>query len=95
MAEAGLIRRFREGSWVFFRLADSGAEASQLTREVEPPTRILPPEDEEQLARNIELTLAGQAPARGFEQRVMRKNGLRMDVRLYISPPPCPPSSTW
>jgi ArsR family transcriptional regulator len=28
MAEAGLIRRFREGSWVFFRLADSGAEAT-------------------------------------------------------------------
>lgn len=27
MAEAGLIRRFREGSWVFFRLADTGAEA--------------------------------------------------------------------
>ena len=27
MAEAGLITRFREGSWVFFRLADSGAEA--------------------------------------------------------------------
>jgi ubiquinone/menaquinone biosynthesis C-methylase UbiE len=28
MADAGLIRRFREGSWVFFRLAESGAEAS-------------------------------------------------------------------
>jgi len=28
MAEAGLITRFREGSWVFFRLADSGSEAS-------------------------------------------------------------------
>jgi ArsR family transcriptional regulator len=27
MADAGLIRRFREGSWVFFRLAESGAEA--------------------------------------------------------------------
>ena len=27
MAEAGLIRRFREGSWVFFRLADTGPEA--------------------------------------------------------------------
>jgi ArsR family transcriptional regulator len=27
MADAGLIRRFREGSWVFFRLADQGAEA--------------------------------------------------------------------
>jgi ubiquinone/menaquinone biosynthesis C-methylase UbiE/DNA-binding transcriptional ArsR family regulator len=31
MAEAGLIRRFREGSWVFFRLADSGAEAALAT----------------------------------------------------------------
>jgi ubiquinone/menaquinone biosynthesis C-methylase UbiE/DNA-binding transcriptional ArsR family regulator len=28
MAEAGLIRRFREGSWVFFRLADGGAQAA-------------------------------------------------------------------
>ncbi|HEY8276977.1 MAG TPA: metalloregulator ArsR/SmtB family transcription factor [Methyloceanibacter sp.] len=28
MAEAGLIGRFREGSWVFFRLADTGAEAA-------------------------------------------------------------------
>ena len=28
MAEAGLITRFREGSWVFFRLADSGSEAA-------------------------------------------------------------------
>jgi len=28
MADAGLIRRFREGSWVFFRLAESGAEAT-------------------------------------------------------------------
>src|SRR5262245_19703304 len=28
MAEAGLIRRFREGSWVFFRLAESGVEAT-------------------------------------------------------------------
>jgi ubiquinone/menaquinone biosynthesis C-methylase UbiE/DNA-binding transcriptional ArsR family regulator len=28
MAEAGLIKRFREGTWVFFRLADSGAEAA-------------------------------------------------------------------
>ena len=28
MADAGLIKRFREGSWVFFRLAESGAEAA-------------------------------------------------------------------
>jgi ArsR family transcriptional regulator len=28
MAEAGLIGRFREGSWVFFRLAESGGEGA-------------------------------------------------------------------
>src|SRR5712691_11495153 len=28
MDEAGLIKRFREGSWVFFRLGDTGAEAT-------------------------------------------------------------------
>ncbi len=28
MAEAGLITRFREGSWVFFRIAESGAEGT-------------------------------------------------------------------
>ncbi len=28
MAEAGLIKRFREGSWVFFRLAEDGAEGA-------------------------------------------------------------------
>ena len=28
MAEAGLITRFREGSWVFFRVPDSGAEGA-------------------------------------------------------------------
>src|SRR5690349_24080949 len=28
MTEAGLIGRFREGSWVFFRLADTGPEST-------------------------------------------------------------------
>src|SRR4029078_56906 len=28
MAEAGLVGRFREGSWVFFRLADTGSGAA-------------------------------------------------------------------
>jgi ubiquinone/menaquinone biosynthesis C-methylase UbiE len=31
MAEAGLITRFREGSWMFFRLADTGSEAALAT----------------------------------------------------------------
>ncbi|WP_152090645.1 PAS domain-containing sensor histidine kinase [Azospira sp. I09] len=53
---------------------------------LKPPFPYWPPEHARQLATNIELTLAGQAPAKGFEQRVMRKNGERMDVRFYISP---------
>jgi ubiquinone/menaquinone biosynthesis C-methylase UbiE len=39
MAEAGLITRFREGSWVFFRLAESGAEgtlASAIVASLDP-----------------------------------------------------------
>jgi len=39
MAEAGLITRFREGSWVFFRLADSGSEgalASAIVASLDP-----------------------------------------------------------
>jgi ArsR family transcriptional regulator len=35
MAEAGLITRFREGSWVFFRLAESGAEGALAAAIVE------------------------------------------------------------
>lgn len=33
LAEAGLIERFREGSWVFFRLAD-GAGPAQVARAI-------------------------------------------------------------
>src|SRR5919202_6511835 len=33
LAEAGLVRRFKEGSWAFFRLAESGAGAD-VTRAV-------------------------------------------------------------
>jgi len=39
MAEAGLITRFREGSWVFFRLAESGAEgalAAAIVKSLDP-----------------------------------------------------------
>jgi ArsR family transcriptional regulator len=35
MAEAGLIGRFREGSWVFFRLAETGGEAALAAAIVE------------------------------------------------------------
>lgn len=45
-----------------------------------------PEEEFEQLQHNIDTALAGQAPASGFEMRIMRKSGERFDVRLYFSP---------
>lgn len=51
-----------------------------------PPFPYWPPEDRESLAHNLELTLAGNAPASGIQMRILRANGERMDVRLYISP---------
>ena len=34
----------------------------------------------------LAMTLAGQAPASGFEMRIQRKNGERFDARFYLSP---------
>jgi ubiquinone/menaquinone biosynthesis C-methylase UbiE len=44
MAEAGLIGRFREGSWVFFRLADAGNEpelASAIVASLDPADAVI------------------------------------------------------
>lgn len=51
-----------------------------------PPFPYWPPEEEHNLERAVQLTLKGEAPKSGFELRIMRKNGQRIDVRLYISP---------
>ncbi len=53
---------------------------------LKPPFPYWPPEERPTLEANFAQTLAGKIPPRGFEQRVMRKNGERIDVRFYISP---------
>jgi len=53
---------------------------------VAPPYPYWPQEEFARLQYNIDTALAGQAPASGFEMRIMRKNGERFDVRLYFSP---------
>ena len=51
------------------------------------PYPYWPPEEAEQLQRNIDTALAGRAPPNGFEMRIMNKSGgKRFDVRLYFSP---------
>ncbi|MDE1545602.1 PAS domain S-box protein [Dechloromonas agitata] len=63
----------------------TGFEESELVG-IKPPYPYWPPEEFEQLQRNIDTALAGKAPPSGFEMRIMRKNGERFDVRLYFSP---------
>ncbi|THF64293.1 PAS domain S-box protein [Pseudothauera rhizosphaerae] len=52
----------------------------------EAPFPYWPTEDTATCQRNLDLTLAGQAPSTGFEMRIRRKNGERLDARFYLSP---------
>ncbi|WP_374263591.1 PAS domain S-box protein [Zoogloea sp.] len=51
-----------------------------------PPFPYWPRDEVESLQRNLELTLSGNAPSTGFEMRVRRKDGSRLDARFYLSP---------
>ncbi|UCV12525.1 PAS domain S-box protein [Dechloromonas denitrificans] len=63
----------------------TGFDESELVG-ISPPYPYWPDEEFDRLQNNIDQALAGQAPAAGFEMRIMRKNGERFDVRLYFSP---------
>ena len=63
----------------------TGFDESELVG-IAPPYPYWPAEEFDRLQSNIDQALAGQAPAAGFEMRIMRKNGERFDVRLYFSP---------
>jgi PAS domain S-box-containing protein len=63
----------------------TGFEERELVG-ISPPYPYWPPEEFDRLQHNIDLALSGQAPASGFEMRIMRKSGERFDVRLYFSP---------
>ncbi|MDO9597624.1 MAG: PAS domain S-box protein [Azoarcus sp.] len=62
-----------------------GFDESELLG-AEAPFPYWPPEDLDVCSRNLELTLGGRAPASGFEMRIRRKNGERLDARFYLSP---------
>ncbi|HJU71903.1 MAG TPA: PAS domain S-box protein [Paucimonas sp.] len=51
-----------------------------------PPFPYWPPEDNTTQMHNLELTLAGNAPAGGFQMRIMQASGGHTDVRIYVSP---------
>ncbi len=52
----------------------------------EPPFPYWPEEDLEICQKNLDVTLSGQAPASGFEMRIRRRDGARLDARFYLSP---------
>ncbi len=63
----------------------TGFEQNELIGS-EAPFPYWPQEETEVCMRNLELTLAGRAPPSGFEMRILRKNGERLDARFYLSP---------
>lgn len=50
------------------------------------PFPYWPPDAEEINQRNLEVSLAGQAPPEGLEIRIRRKDGALLDVHLMVSP---------
>jgi PAS domain S-box-containing protein len=50
------------------------------------PFPYWPGEELDLCQRYLDLTLAGLAPPSGFEMRIRRKNGERIDARFYLSP---------
>lgn len=62
-----------------------GFDESELVG-LSPPFPYWPEESAQACRRNLELTLAGRAPASGFEMHIRRKNGERLDTRFYLSP---------
>jgi PAS domain S-box-containing protein len=50
------------------------------------PFPYWPDNDHHGHAKNLQLILAGQAPAGGFEVAVRKKDGSHFDARMYVSP---------
>lgn len=50
-----------------------------------PPYAYWPTEDRDDHAANLATILAGKAPPSGLHVRVLRKGGMPMDVRMYVS----------
>ena len=48
--------------------------------------RLRQPEREEENSRLLQQELQGRSPAGGIEVRVMRKDGVLFDARMYVSP---------
>ncbi len=82
LAEAGLVERFREGSWAFFRLAERGG-AAELAREL--ITRLDP--GDATLARDRERLTAVRAQRNAVAQAYFSRHAAQWDRirRLHVA----------
>ena len=81
LGEAGLLERFQEGSWVFYRLAESGDNAELATV----ITSLIPPGDPE-LERDLERLAAIKRERADHAARYFRDMASRWDEfrSLYV-----------
>lgn len=80
LAEAGLLERFREGSWVFYRRAQSGAPA-RLARSL---CRLLP-EDDPMLALDRQRLSAIRATRRRQAERFFGEQAAQWDSEGLVA----------
>jgi ubiquinone/menaquinone biosynthesis C-methylase UbiE len=82
LAEAGLVERFREGSWAFFRLGERGG-AAELAREL--ITRLDP--GDATLARDRERLTAVRAQRNAVAQAYFSRHAAQWDRirRLHVA----------
>src|SRR5262245_27715734 len=74
LSEAGLVERFREGSWAFFRLAERGAPAD-LARELIARLDV----DDATLARDRERLVAVRTERHNHAQAYFRRHAAQWD----------------
>ena len=80
LVEAGLVQRFREGSWAFFRLGER-EDAAKLAREL--VARLDP--DDATLARDRERLTAVRAQRASAAQTYFRRDAAQWDRKLHVA----------
>ena len=75
LCEAGLVDRYPEGSWVFYRLADSRTRGGQIARDL----AAMIPEDDERRRRDLDALQSEKDARAEAAQTYFRANAAEWD----------------